>query len=71
MNIKYSKEVVDFIKTTGTKLTIGNDEEWYYQPFWFKFTDKENVLETVSFDQLPKEVRDAIRESRNRHNPKV
>jgi len=58
MNIQLENAQSEFLENICNKI-YANDEEWYYMPFWFKKVEK-NVFEQVSFDYLPKHVKDVI-----------
>jgi hypothetical protein len=67
--IKFSKEVIEFLKFNGTQVFDG-ETNWYYMPFWFKQIDK-GLMEIYQFDDLPTYVKDIIKDLREPENDEL
>lgn len=50
-----------FIKSIASKIFLPTGEEYYFIPFWFKQIKPGNSFEIITFDKLPKEVKEAIK----------
>ena len=60
--IKLTKKQVEFLKTGSMAVTHRNT--YYFLPFWFKQTGKENVFEIHRLGHLPDELKQVIEWSR-------
>lgn len=64
-------EKIKLNKSNQALLSIGSciyepDGTYYcYLPFWFKSTDKKNIFEILTFDNLPDKLRELIRKLRD------
>ena len=67
MKLKVDKKVVEFFKENTSMVMISEDERYYYYPFWVRF-DKDDLMEPISFDHLPPDLRNALKEMRNEIN---
>ena len=60
--IKLTNKQAELIHTGSHAIVNGN--AYYFLPFWFKQTDKENVFELHYLDHLPDELKEVISKSR-------
>ncbi len=66
MKVQLTKEIIDFLDYWGTIVNIG-DNKYQYMPLWFKTNNSENVHEVLTFENLPKELKDWIDIDRQSH----
>jgi hypothetical protein len=58
--IKLSHEVIDFLKSSGSVVSIGmSGSTYYYMPYWFRDLGDRKV-EMLNFDELPDELKKEI-----------
>ena len=62
--VRFTKETALFIKGTGSTYYV-KGEYWHHHPFWYKSTDKEDVFEQVTFENLPDYLKKAIEQFRS------
>jgi hypothetical protein len=62
--VEYSGEVVRFLDNSASKVFLFDGTEYMYLPFWFKKTGDKYILERFSFDQLPKELKEELKQIR-------
>ncbi len=60
MKIKITKEQLDLLNIGNVINT--NEEKWYYMPFWFKQSGDD--FEIISFEKLPKEIKDILNDKK-------
>ena len=61
MKIKLTRAQANFLKEQSSQVVLPDNDTWYYFPFWWHPEGK-NVFNQVDFDQLPEDVKDAIKE---------
>lgn len=64
MRVKFPKEQTDLFNQIGTIVNTANGNTYRYLPFWFKETDQENVYELLTFEKLPDELIETIKDMR-------
>ena len=64
MKLKFSKEQTDLFNQVGTIVNTANGNIYRYLPFWFKETEQEGVYELLTFEQLPDELIETIKDMR-------
>jgi hypothetical protein len=64
MEIKFTKPQIKLLKQRATVVKTKTGI-YYYLPYWYKETNKENVLDKISFEHLPVDLQSAIRTQRN------
>jgi len=62
VQIKLTNKQVELIHTGSHAMVNGNS--YYFLPFWFKQTGKNNVFELHYLDHLPDELKEVISKSR-------
>ena len=62
MKIKFSKELTDLLDNIGTIVHTSEDDIYRHIPFWFKETDEEGIYELLTFEQLPNELNELIKQ---------
>jgi hypothetical protein len=62
--LKIPKKYREFIDSISSKITT-DSSVYYYMPFWFKTTNKKNVFEVCTFEYLPKDLKNYIKQERN------
>lgn len=60
---KIGDQVSAFIKNMGSKVVLPDGREFYYVPYWFN-PNKDGLYKMYSFDELPRDVKNAIVSSR-------
>jgi len=65
MKVKFPKEQTDLFNQIGTIVNTANGSTYRYLPFWFKETDQEDVYELLTFEKLPDELIELIRDMRD------
>ena len=64
MNVKLTKQQQEFIENTSSVVTTPNGNDYYYMPFWFK-KESGDMFKMLTFDRLPYEVIDIVKEIRD------
>lgn len=68
--VKFTKEIVNFLKENGTIIQTADNNQYMFMPFWFKTTDDPEVLELHKLEgQLPADLVDAINDHRDINRP--
>jgi TRAP-type mannitol/chloroaromatic compound transport system substrate-binding protein len=63
MKIKLKKQQAEFLKMCSSCIKTGNNDVFYYMPFWWKEIDGVyNLYDMMSFDSIPDELKSAIRD---------
>ena len=57
IKIKITKEQSDLFKHTGNIISLSNGDVYMNIPYWLKETDKENVYEHLTIEQLPDDIK--------------
>jgi hypothetical protein len=57
IKIKITKEQSDLFKHTGNIVSLSNGDVYMNIPYWLKETDKENVYEHLTIEQLPDDIK--------------
>jgi len=65
MKVKFPKEQTDLFNQIGTIVTTANGNTYQYLPFWFKKTEQEDVYELLTFENLPDELIETIKDMRS------
>lgn len=60
MKIKLTSQQAKFIREFSHHVVTPNGDKWFYFPFWWHETEERGIFDSVSFDALPKEVKDFI-----------
>jgi len=60
MKVKLTKEAGQFIEANSARV-----DEWYYLPYYWKRID-DDVFEQVTFENIPKYVKDILKENREK-----
>jgi len=64
MKVKFPKEQVDLFNNIGTIVNTASGKTYRYLPYWFRETDEEGVFELFTFEELPDELIDTIKDIR-------
>jgi len=57
IKIKITKEQSDLFKHTGNIVSLSNGDVYMNIPYWLKETDKENVYDYLTIEQLPDDIK--------------
>jgi hypothetical protein len=57
IKLKITKEQSDLFKHTGNIVSLSNGDVYMNIPYWLKETDKENVYEHLTIEQLPDDIK--------------
>ena len=64
IKVKLSKEQIDLFNNIGTIVSTTSDKTYRYLPHWFRETEEEGVFEVFTFENLPDELINAIKDMR-------
>ena len=64
IKVKFPKEQIDLFNNIGTTVSTPNGKTYRYLPHWFRETEEEGVFELFTFENLPDELIDTIKDMR-------
>ena len=64
MKVKLSKSQRKLLKK-GSCLITGKGDTFYYLPYWYKKTNEKGVYEEITYDHLPNELSELLKQLRN------
>jgi hypothetical protein len=64
MEVKFTKEQTDFLNKISTIVHMTSGSTYRHIPFWFKETEEEGVYELLTFEHLPDELTEALKNMR-------
>lgn len=62
--LKLSKDALDLFEIFGTKIITPDCKKYMYFPYWIHETDKNDLVQMLSLDALPKNVINSIKSMR-------
>lgn len=62
IKVRFPKEQVDLLDSMGTIVYTASGETYRHLPHWFRETDVEGVFELFTFENLPDELIDTIKD---------
>jgi len=62
IKVKFSKEQIELFNNIGTIVNTGSGKTYRYLPHWFRETEEESVFELFTFENLPDELIDTIKD---------
>ena len=64
IKVKFPKEQMELLNNMGTIVNTVSGETYRYLPQWFRETEEEGVFELFTFENLPDELIDTIKDMR-------
>jgi hypothetical protein len=64
MKIKVKKQQTDLLRHVGTVVTTTKGDVYRYLPFWFKETPDKDIYDLLTFEELPDDLIETIKDMR-------
>jgi len=64
IKVKFPKEQIDLFNNIGTIVNTASGKTYRYLPHWFRETEEKGVFELFTFENLPDELIDTIKDMR-------